>query len=54
MKVGEVDLGSARLLAMVNFVGDMFTYSQLGYEGVLRCALEFDGGGASVSGDVQR
>ena len=27
--VGEVDFGSAKLLAMVNFVGDMFTYSQL-------------------------
>ena len=29
MKVSEVDLGLARLLAMVNFVGDMFTYSWL-------------------------
>ena len=48
MKFGE---GSAGLLAMVNFVGDMFTYSQLGYEGVLRCALEFNGDFASVFGD---
>ena len=48
MKFGE---GSARLLAMVNFVGDTFTYSQLGYKGVLRCELEFNGDFAGVFGD---